>query len=286
MNRGRFKRLSILVAGLLGACSPLAVLNATVPSGGVHAVRDIAYGAGPRMKLDVYEPPVAGADRPLIVFFFGGSWKFGNRGQYAFVATALAKRGFVVAVPDYRLYPEVRFPDFLHDCAAAVAFAARHAAEYGASAHPFIMGHSAGAYNALMVALDPEYLAAAGFDRNQLSGAIGLAGPYDFTPSKYPDISAVFAGFDRAATQPIVYADGHAPPLLLLAGLADKLVMPRNTVALAAAETAHGGVVETKYYPGVGHIGLILSFAPLFQVRAPALNDVTAFVRARARPSP
>lgn len=279
--------LAGLLAGLLSACSPLGVLNATVGSGGVTVRRDIAYGDGPRRMMDVYLPPGGGQGRPLVVFFYGGSWKYGDRADYRFMGLALAKRGFVAAVPDYRVFPEAPFPGFVRDGAEAVAYAAAHAAEYGASPRPFLMGHSAGGYIALMLALNPAYLSAAGFDRAGLSGAVGLAGPYDFHPPDYPDVAAIFAASPEPDTQPIRFADGRAPPLLLLQGGADTTVRPYNARNLAAAETAAGGAAEARFYPGVGHIGLLLSFAPWFEGKDPALEDASAFIAASGvRPTP
>lgn len=273
----RFAAALILVAGVAG-CSPLTALNATVPPDGVTVLRDVAYGDDPRQTMDVYEPPSGAGERPMVVFFYGGSWKSGDRAEYAFIGRTLAKLGYVVAVPDYRLYPQVRFPGFMADGASAAAFAARHAGEYGADPHPFVMGHSAGAYIALLLALDPEYLSQAGLDRGALRGAIGLAGPYDFHPPEYPDVAPIFDGFDDGRTQPVRFADRGAPPLLLLAGDADMTVRPYNTAHLADAERAAGGEVRSVFYPGVGHTGLLLALTPLFKGNAPALDDVTSFL--------
>ncbi len=187
-------------------------------------------------------------------------------------------------VPDYRLYPQVQFPAFLADCAAATAYVFAHLDRIGGDPdRVFLMGHSAGAYNAMMLALNPQYLAAAGTSRDRLAGAIGLAGPYDFKPLEEPDVRAVFAPIgDGAVGQVITFADGHAPPLLLLAGTADRQVKPRNTEALAARVREAGGKLEEKLYPGVGHIGLVIAIAPIFQGKAPVLADVEAFIAAQA----
>ncbi len=280
----RLRHIAATVAlGALSACGPFRLLDATVPSGGVRVTRDLHYGEGPRRTLDVYQPPTPGQDRPLVVFFYGGSWKTGAKEDYRFVATALARRGMVVVVPDYRLYPQTAFPGFVQDSAAAVAWAAAHAALYGADSHPFVVGHSAGAYIALMLALNPAYLDAAGLPRSELAGAVGIAGPYDFHPRDYPDIAAIFAAANEPATQPITYAYGTNKPVLLLAGDADQTVRPYNTRALAARIAAHGGPVETRIYPDLGHIGILLAFAPLFTGKAPVVADISRFIVARDR---
>jgi acetyl esterase/lipase len=263
----------------LAACSPASLLSATISDDGVKVTRDVAYAPGPRHGLDVYRP-----DRPagpLVVFFYGGSWRSGDKATYPFVALPLARRGAVVLVADYRVYPEARFPEFLDDCARAVAWAIDHAAALGADpARVVVMGHSAGAYNAVMLALDPRYLIAAGTSRDRLAGVVGLAGPYDFLPITDPDIVPVFASVhDGPESQPVSHVDGRNPKLLLLAGSDDTTVEPRNTESLAKRVRAAGGPVISKLYPGLGHIGMVTAFAPLFAGRAPVLDDAWAFVR-------
>ncbi len=277
------RTLILALSALLAACSPAGLLNATVPDGDVIVQRGTPYGDGPRRTLDVYRPRGA-AGLPMVVFLYGGSWSSGSKDTYPFVARTLAARGAVVVVPDYRLYPEVTYPAFLQDNAAAVAWAVREAPALGADpARVFLLGHSAGAYNAAMLALDPQWLAGAGLGRSALRGVIALATPADFLPSRDPTVYPVFGAANDAAHQPLAFADGSNPPLLLLHGDADTTVEPRNTRTLATAIAAHGGAVQTRFYPGVGHIGIITAFAPLFRGRAPVLDDVWQFMQAEGR---
>ena len=268
----------------LARCAPVDVLNATVSRQGLVITHDISYGPGPRQQLDVYRPANA-RNLPTVVFIYGGSWNSGSKAMYPFVAATLARAGAVVIVPDYRLYPQVTYPDFLTDCALATAWTQAHAVSLGGSADVFLMGHSAGAYNAMMVGLDGSWLRHAGGNPAAIAGIIGLAGPYDFLPITDPDIIPIFpqAG---PATQPITYAGAGNPPLLLLAGQDDTQVRPRNTKALAARVAAAGGQVEAIYYPGIGHIGLVIAIAPILQWRAPVLRDVLAFVRSHTASQP
>jgi acetyl esterase/lipase len=284
----KMRHFPLAAAALLTACSPVQLLNATIPTYGVSITRNVVYGAGPRHNLDIYRPDAAKGALPVVVFFYGGSWNSGSKNEYLFVATALARQGLVVLVPDYRLYPQVRYPAFLHDCAEAVAWATRHAADYGGDpANLFLMGHSAGAYNVAMLTLDPHYLAEVGASRDAIRATITLAGPFDFLPLTDPEVQAVFSSVaDLAPTQPINHVDGHNPPMLLLQGVGDDLVYARNATALAARIRAAGGAVADRLYPGIGHVGLILSFAPWFRGSAPALADSMAFLRANERPPP
>lgn len=270
------RRRALLAAPLaLTACSPAGILNATVSDAGVALTAGLPYGPGPRRTLDVYRPTMAGGKLPLVVFIYGGSWRSGSKDMYGFVARPLARRGIVVVVPDYRLYPEVAFPDFLDDNASAVAWAFAHAAELGADpARITLMGHSAGAYNVGMLVLDPRFLA-----RDRLAGAIGLAGPYHFLPTDDRQAMPVFGPNNTPANEPYAFADGHNPPLFLAAGTDDTTVMPRNTTDLAARIRSRGGPVTVQLYPGIGHIGLITAFAPFFQSRAPVLEDVASFIQ-------
>lgn len=272
----------LLASAVLPSCSPVDALNATISTGDVTIQRDIAFAPGPRGGMDVYRPAGSTAKLPLVVFIYGGAWKGGSKHDYTFVAVPLARAGVVVVVPDYRLVPEVRFPTFLEDNARAVAFARAHAAEWGADPDRlFLVGHSAGAYDALMLAVDPHYLAAVGVDRSTLAGVVTIATPADFYPFTDSSTIAAFGqASDPAATQPLNFADGKNPPLLMLHGDADDTVYLRNSTAMTSRLKAAGGDVTLKVYPGVGHIGIITSFAPLFDGKAPVLADTVAFIRA------
>ena len=282
------RRLFTLLPLLLGACSPLGAFNGVVPKdrGGTAVARGEAYGPHARQRLDLYAPrnTAAGARLPVIVWFYGGSWSSGDRGGYAFAGRALASRGFVVAVPDYRLVPEVRYPTFLEDGAAAVRWVRANVARHGGDPDRIVLaGHSAGAYNAAMLALDPRWL---GADRAAVKGLVGLAGPYDFLPL---DVAATRDAFGQVAdlpsTQPVNQASAGDPPALLVAGDKDTLVRPRQTTALAARLKAAGVFAETRLYPGVGHIGVMTALAKPFRGKAPVLQEVSEFAhRVTAEP--
>ena len=265
------------------ACTPLATLNALAASDQHTRLADVAYGPLPRQRLDIYRP--AGATPaggwPVVVFFYGGSWNQGERAQYGFVGAALASRGMLTLVADYRLYPEVRFPTFLADSALALAWGLKNAAEQGGNPRRvFVMGHSAGAYNAAMLALDPRWLAATGHAPRELAGFIGLAGPYDFLPMTNLAAQPVFFHpHYPPGTQPRAFAGPQAPRSFLAAGATDDLVDPeRNTATLAARLQAAGVGVTQQRYERVNHLTLIGAFGLPLRWLAPVLDDVTAFV--------
>jgi acetyl esterase/lipase len=266
-------------------CSALALFNRLVPKdrGATLALRDLAYGRHARQRLDIYLPAgtAALASAPLVVFFYGGSWNSGRKEDYRFVGRALAARGFVVAIPDYRLVPEVRFPDFLVDGGRALeAFRGITRDRFGNAGPLLLAGHSAGAYNVVMLALDTGIAERAGYAREAIAGVVGLSGPYDFLPLRLPVTQAAFAAADDlAATQPIHHAGNVAPPMLLLTGVEDDLVLLRNAECLARALGEAGNTVERRSYPGLGHAGTLVALARPFRRRAPVLDDITGWCR-------
>lgn len=273
--------LTILLSlAILAGCAPVDMLNATIPTADLTIARDIAYGGDDRQRLDIYAPASPRAHLPVVVFFYGGAWQTGQKSDYLFAAEAFAARGAVVVVPDYRVYPTVTFPGFLDDGARATAWVMKNIDKWGGDPNDvFLVGHSAGAYNAIMLALDDHYLEAAGASTRSLAGAVGISGPYDFLPLTRPDVKPIFEVVsDMTLTQPIRFARADAPPLLLLTGDADITVGPYNTEHLAARMRLVGGDVEQHIYPGIAHLGSVLALSPMFRWRAPVLEDIESFI--------
>lgn len=286
-----WRRLALVpLLFVLSACGALGVFNALVPKdhGVARPSRDVSYGPDPRQRLDVYMPADGRHDHKVLVFLYGGSWTGGRRQDYEFVGRAFAARGFVTVVPDYRLVPAIRYPAFVQDSAKAVAWAYRHAGDYGGDPEKFyLVGHSAGAYNAMMVALAPEFLRAEGMRPDMIRAAAGLSGPYDFLPLDRMETREAFAGTgDLPTTQPInrPRRDRAAPPIILLHGTADDFVLPRNSEALAAALRRAGHIAELRLYPGVGHRGTLFALSLPFRQNAPALDDVAEFFERQSGP--
>lgn len=278
--------LPLVALAALAACAPLRTLNVLASAaGGYTATPDRAYGSLPAQKLDLYTPtatPPPGG-WPLVVFFYGGSWNSGARADYQFVGSAMAARGVLVLVADYRLYPEVRYPEFLNDSAQALAWGLTEAARLGANPkRVFVMGHSAGGYNSAMLALDPRWLATTGHAPAELAGWIGLAGPYDFFPTDNLDARPVFFHPNYPArAQPIEFPSATAPRSFLAAPVKDALVSPiRSTRSLAAKLDAAGVPVTLKMYERASHTTLIGAFSAPLRWVAPVLDDVIAFIEA------
>ncbi|MFZ2236986.1 MAG: alpha/beta hydrolase, partial [Dokdonella sp.] len=255
-------------------------LNVLSPDADLVEARDITFNQNLDLKLDIYRPKNA-SNAPVVVFYYGGRWEFGKRADYQWFGEALARHGFVAILPDYRKYPQVKFDGFMTDAANALAWSFEHAAEYGGDPDElFVMGHSAGAHLALMLATNAKWMAPHQIKPTRLAGAIGLAGPYNFLPLTADDMIGMFGSTpeQQARTQPINFVDGDEPPMLLLHGSADDTVWPKNSTTLAQAVKAKGGRVEVNIYPDVTHSGILLSVSPTFRGKASALDDSVKFI--------
>lgn len=253
--------LAALASACLTACADSAFFIANLPAAfnGVSVTRDLAYGSGSSKKLDLYIPKRASEEPlPVIIFLYGGRWTDGTKRQYAFAANALAQEGFIVVVPDYRKYPDVKFPVFVEDGAEAVAWVHDNIGAYGGNpGHIFLSGHSAGAHIGALISADPKYLKAHNKSRSIISGFAGLAGPYDFVPEA-EDLKDMFGPPERyGQMQATTFIDGGQAPMLLLHGQNDDTVRLYNLEKLAGAIKENGGYIETKIYPGVNHIQIV-----------------------------
>ena len=241
------------------------------------------YGAGERNKLNIWVPTgTKKTDKlPVIVFLYGGGWYSGARDDYGFAGRAFAKQGFIVVIPDYRIVPEGHWPDFLQDSAAAVAWTDAHIANYGGDPDRIALsGHSAGAYNAVMLALDPQWMKGAGSDASVIRGVAALAGPYDFAPFEKGGRADVAMGDIRPVerTQPIQFVRADAPPLWLGHGTADTVVRVRNSRNLAAAMHRVGGTATLRTYDGLSHNDLVMALTGPLAYKGPILAEATDFL--------
>ncbi len=270
--------LPALLLFSLTACSGPRLLDAVAPKlpGEWCVEKDIAYGDLGRQKLDIYRPAEEGP-HPLLIFVHGGSWEQGSKDDYPWLGRRFAAEGYLTAVINYRLAPEHGYEDFMGDVAKAVAYVHGNARRWGGDPERlFLMGHSAGAYNAVQVALAPEFLAAEGTSPGIIDAVAGLAGPYSFLPLDSRVTEAAFGNADDLpATQPVNRVTAEAPPMLFLHGSADDVVSPRNALRMNELLTAEGVVSEATIYEGIDHIEIIVATALLG--KAPVVEDVDAF---------
>jgi len=242
------------------------------------------YGTGASQQLDIWAPPGTAHDAmlPVVIFFYGGGWHSGSRADYGFAGRAFAGAGFITVIPDYRQTPKGRWPDFLEDSAAAVAWVRANVTSHGGDPDRIaLVGHSAGGYNAAMLALDGKWLRGVGSDPSVIRGVATLAAPLDFLPLEKGGSADRAMGHVRPAqsTQPIRFARGDAPPLWLATGSDDTTVRPHNSRNLHAAIIAAGGQADFKNYPGMGHRAIAMALAQPFRARSTVFDDVSDFLR-------
>ncbi len=274
--------VTAVLVSICQACSPVTVLNALVPDNGYQKLADKAYGDENRQKLDIYLPAHTRSDHPLktVVFFYGGSWDSGSKADYKFVAEALTSAGYIVVIPDYRLYPEVVFPAFVDDGARAVTWVFEHINEYGGEAgHVTIAGHSAGAHIAALLSLDATYLAKYDHQPTDVTAMIGLAGPYDFLPLQSDRLKQIFGPEkQRWRSQPIHFVEGNNPPMLLMVGNKDRTVLPKNSVNLATKIKQKNGAVELIEFDDLNHVAMVSHLAKPLRGRDELRQTMIAFI--------
>lgn len=272
-----------LFAVACSACSPVNLLNTFIPTENYSIKEDVAYGDLDRQKLDVYIPKI-NSDKPLpvVLFYYGGGWDSGHKENYLFVAEAFTSKGFLTVIPDYRVFPNVKFPDFMLDPVSAGQWVKQHVASYGGDPdNIFVIGHSAGAHIGMMMNLNKDYLATADLKPAQFRAFIGLAGPYDFLPLQSKRLKDIFGPEEiRWKSQPINFVTGENQPTLLMVGLKDGTVWPRNTFNLADAITEKKGQVEVLKYPTYGHVDMVVKLAKPFRGDSSLLNDMVQFMQA------
>lgn len=272
----------LLTTPLLGGCSTLLFAGANLPAalGDYDRLRNLDYGREPRQQLDVYMPErVQPGGAPVIVFWHGGGWTDGDKDLYRFVGAALAEAGFVAVLPNYRLYPQSKFPAFVEDGALALRWVRENAARHGGDpGRLFVAGHSAGAHEAALLAYDPRWLAAVGGDPGWIRGVIALSGPHALEADT-ADLRPIFAPpFGPADWKPVAHASARSPPTLLLHGASDDIVDIRHSEALASALRAAGADVTLRRYEHRNHADTVASLSIPARGRTSALADIRAFV--------
>lgn len=266
----------------MSACTQTAFVAANLPThfDATVVVQDRAYGPDPAQKLDLYIP-ANNTKKPfeVVVFFYGGRWTYGAKEDYRFVGSTFANRGFLAVIPDYRKYPQVRFPAFMEDGAKALSWVYDHIAElHGNPTRIHVMGHSAGAHIGALVTADLRYLADEGKDRSiVIHDFAGLAGPYAFTPDE-PDLEDMFGPPQNYPNMQITtFIDGTQPPMLLLYGDADDAVKYANLEKLEQRIMQRGGCVRSQIYSGANHTDLVGALTWWNLKALPVVDDIIRF---------
>lgn len=274
-----FSSLLLSVSLLIG-CSAAGALNAVTPTGSYDRDKNIAYGNLARQNMDVYltKRPRPGA--PVIVFVYGGSWTDGKKSMYKFVAEGFTKEGYNVVVPNYRLFPEIRYPDMIRDTGLAI----QQTAQLFPGQPLVLMGHSAGAYNVLMSAMAPEI---SGVDVcGRVSGVISLSGPTGAYPLTEEPYITIFPERFTSSDAPIRRASRPLPPILLVNGEDDTTVGPENAVHMADALGAAGKAAQYRIYPGMNHIDPVRVLSRHFDGGSPLKDDLISFIDSLPKAGP
>ena len=263
------------------ACTPLqfALVNAPSLTYDGEISEDISYGHLARQKLDIYVPKIEQETFPVIVFFHGGRWTDGSKQQYKFVAMTLSSMGYVVVLPNTRLYPDVKFPTFAEDAAQSIAWVHKNISAYKGDQNLFISGHSSGAHLGALIIADNSYLAAHGLKPNIVNAFAGMSGPYDFVP-KASDIKDMFGPAENFPKMVVTnFIDGDEPPMLLIYTGEDNTVHPRNLLALEAGIEKAKGDVQTIIYETGGHAATVAAFSWANPSDLPVPRDIDDFFK-------
>lgn len=277
-NMIKFSALSGIILSITG-CNTLQAFNKLTPKDkeSILLAKDLVYGTAALQKYDIYGPKEAHGKLPIIVFFYGGAWNSGNKDEYVWAGRSLAALGYIVALPNYRLVPEVHFPVFVEDCALAFKHIRANSDTYNGDKDKIIlMGHSSGAYNASMLALDNHYL---GADHAAVKAFIGISGPYDFYPFDVRESIDAFSNWPHPnETQPVNFATKKDIKFLLLQSRSDIIVGSKNSINLELALKASGNEVELKFYENVTHQEMVASLSIPFRNKASVREDIEIYL--------
>lgn len=275
MNKVFQAAIAIISTFWLFACSStgFAVINLPTYFNQPGPITN-TYNPSTSQALDIYVPHAVTVETPVIIFFYGGRWQTGKKQDYRFIGSLLAGQGYIGVIPDYRKYPDVKFPAFVEDGAAAVAWVMKN--------YPgrkiYLSGHSAGAHIASLIVADEHYLKRHNINADHaIAGFIGLAGPYAFTPDD-ADLMDMFGPPENYPNmQATTFINGHEAPMLLLYGEDDTDVKDYNHKRLTQKITTENGRVKFITYPGVDHLGIIKGFTWL-ETDSPVRRDFFNFL--------
>lgn len=280
--RNSFMRNSLKITALVAlagvtfaACAPVTLLNTITPSGSFSKAEDVSYGPLSRQAMDIYKTDVPKPGAPVIVFIHGGSWTEGSKDIYKFLAEGFTKDGYDIAVPNYRLYPETKYPGMIEDTAKSIAYVQKQYPD-----RPLVvMGHSAGAYNMLMTVLQPSYLKAAGGNLcERVAGAISLAGPTGIIPLDSEPYITIFPDRFTKSDAPLNNVNSRTPAIFFGHGQDDTTVYPQNSQRLAEKIKARGGIAEIQVYEGMNHIEPVQFLSRRFDGKASLKADIVRFI--------
>lgn len=253
--------------------SGAGILNGITPKQ-FAAHYNLAYGTDPRQRLDVYQPlpssssamssgvPSSTQIKPVILFVHGGAWNSGSKDDYLFVGESFTKAGYVTVVMNYRLAPEHQYPDYVRDTALAIKWVHQHIAQYGGNPQQIVViGHSAGAFNAIEAVDNQRWLAEVGVPVSSIKAVVGIAGPYSYDFRNDDTRTAFPAGATPDNVMPDRHVRPDAPPHLLLIGSKDQRVKAINSQNLLKALQAKNIPAQLQVVEGANHVSIMATVA-------------------------
>lgn len=265
----------VLLISIFTSCTPVSFLNGITPSKSYLLEKNVSYGSLGSQVMDIYQARAKKENSPIIVFIHGGSWDSGSKDIYKFFAEGFTSEGYDVAVPNYRLFPEIIFPDMLHDTAKAVAYLSN----LFSNRKVVLIGHSAGGYNALMVSMNKHYLKEQGISVCSLiSGVVSISSPTGVYELKKEPLVTIFPDRFKYNDAPMAYVDNATPSLLVINGLADKVVDPQNAIILSEKVNKRGGQSVLKLYPDTNHTQAVQVMSRYFDDNISLKSDILNFI--------
>ena len=247
------------------------------PSASVEVQSGITYVDGApkdaeKHKLDLYLPKDQ-KNFPVLVFLHGGSWRTGDRSVYAAVGERFARAGIGVAIPSYRLMPQNPHPAQIEDTAAAFAGVVRNISERGGDASRiYLVGHSAGAHLAALLALDEKYLKKFDLPRSTIRGVIAMSGVYNVDK-----LETFLATGDKHDASPLAHVHVGSPPFLITYCQWDYFGLPKQARDFTVTLKKNFVPAQILYLPGENHISEVVSLvrdhSPLVETILATINN-------------
>ena len=229
--------------------------------GAVACRTDIAYGAGPAERLDLFPPPApAAAPPPGLIYIHGGYWQLSDKSDSSFVAPAFTAAGIAFICLNYALAPAVDMDRIVGQIRSAIAFVWRNAADLGIDRDRIaVAGHSAGGHLAAMAAATNWPAVAPDFPADPIKAVCGISGLYDLEPIRLCYLNEVL-GLDADSARrnsPISLVPRIPGPILLAAGGDETDEFLRQQTALAETWRERGADVREMVVPGAHHYSII-----------------------------
>ena len=224
---------------------------------------DLAYGADPKQRLDLYLPEGELSNAPVFLFLHGGGFREGDKAHYGSVAEPFVKMGVITAVASYRLTGSgAHYPDQSDDVKSAIKWLFENVKQHGGNPESiYVGGHSAGAILSADIGVDRAWLTDMGMPKDLLKGIIPVSGPYDVRNRGRPGELYTYAPTAelREKASPILHIKDPVPAVLVAVGSREKY--QESSMAFTDALKAAGVDAQYLLMDGQVHAETALSLA-------------------------